>query len=147
MLKDKIEQDLIEAMKAHNEAVVSVLRMLKSAVKNQEIQKQTELKDEDLVSVIQGQVKQRQDSIALYEQGGRTELADKEKAEIEILIKYLPEQMSEKEIRELVKKAITSTGAASIQDMGKVMGALMPQVKGKADGGLVSKIVQEELKN
>lgn len=145
MLTEKIEKDLIEAMKAHNETNVSVLRMLKSAIKNQEIQKQTELKDEDVMSVIQSQIKQRQDSIALYEQGQRTELAEKEKTEIGILIKYLPEQMSEEKIREIVKKAVIDSGASSIQEMGKVMGVLMPQVKGKADGSLVSKIVKEEL--
>jgi len=144
-IKEKIETDLIEAMKAHDENIVSVLRMLKSAIQNNEIQKKEELKDENILGVIQNQVKQRQDSINLYEQGGRQELADKEKKEIEILKKYLPEQMGEAEIRALVKKAIGETGASAISDMGKVMGALMPQVKGKADGSLVSNIVKEEL--
>lgn len=144
-LKEQIEQDLVEAMKSKNETQVSTLRMLKSAIHNSEIQKKQELKDEDILAVIQSQIKSRQDSIALYEQGDRQELADKEKTEIEILKKYLPEQMGEEEIRDIVKKAITDTSAADIQDMGKVMGALMPQVKDKADGSLVSKIVKEEL--
>ena len=145
MLKETIEQDLIEAMKSHTENVVSVLRMLKSAIHNAEIQKQKELADEDISGVIQSQIKQRNDSVDLYEKGNRQELAQKEKTEIEILKKYLPEQMDETQIREIVKKAISDTNAASIQDMGKVMGAIMPQVKGKADGSLVSKIVKEEL--
>lgn len=156
MIKNTIEQDLIEAMKARDEIKLSVLRMLKSAIHNSEIQKQsasarqssrdgTELKDEDVLGVIQSQIKQRQDSIELYEKGGRQELAQKEKAEIEILKTYLPEQMGEDEIREIIRKAIADTNAASIQDMGRVMGQIMPQVKGKADGSLVSNIVKEEL--
>ena len=145
MLKEQIEQNVIEAMKAKDETTLSVLRMLKSAIHNSEIQKKSELVDEDVLGVIQSQIKSRQDSVTLYEQGGRQELADKEKTEIEILKKYLPEQMGESELRNIVTKAISDTGAASIQDMGKVMGAIMPQVKGKADGSLVSKIVKEEL--
>ena len=90
---EQIEKDLVEAMKAHDEKILSVLRMLKSAVKNSEIQKKAELKDEDILGLIQGQIKQRQDSINLYEQGGRQELAEKEKQEIEVLKKYLPEQI------------------------------------------------------
>ena len=144
-LKEQIEQDLVGAMKSKDENIVSTLRMLKSAVHNAEIQKQKELADEDILATIQSQIKQRQDSVALYEQGNRPELADKEKTEIEILKKYLPKQMGEDEIRSIVQKAISDTNAASIQDMGRVMGQIMPQVKGKADGGLVSQIVKEEL--
>jgi uncharacterized protein YqeY len=142
---EQIEKDLVEAMKAHDEKILSVLRMLKSAVKNSEIQKKAELKDEDILGLIQGQIKQRQDSINLYEQGGRQELAEKEKQEIEVLKKYLPEQIDETQIRAIVQEAITATSASSIQDMGKVMAKLMPEVKGKADGSLVSQIVKEEL--
>lgn len=145
MLKEKIEQDIIEAMKAHDDNVVSVLRMLKSAIQNAAIQKQKDLADDDILGVIQSQIKSRQDSITMYEQGNRPELAAKEKSEIEILKQYLPEQMSEDEIREIVKKAIADTGAADIKDMGRVMGQIMPQTKGKADGALVSQIVKEEL--
>ena len=145
MIKEQIETDLVEAMKAHNDEVVSVLRMVKSAIQNSEIQKKQDLKKEDILAVIQNQVKQRQDSIDMYEKGNRPELAEKEKSEIEILKEYLPEQMDEEEIRAIIQKAVSDTGAASIQDMGKVMGQIMPQVRGKADGGLVSKIVKEEL--
>lgn len=145
MLKEQIEKDLIEAMKAKDETKLLVLRSLKSAIKNSEIQKQTELKDEDILSVIQGQIKSRKDSIALYKQGGREELAEKEQIEIDILNTYLPEQMSEEEVKKLVQKAIEETGANTMQDMGKVMGTLMGQVKGKADPSMVSSIVKAEL--
>ena len=145
MIRDQIDKDIIEAMKSHNENVLTVLRMLKSSIKNSEIQKQKELDEPDILSVIQGQIKSRRDSIALYNQGGRAELAQKEEAEIEILTKYLPEQMDEAAIREIVSKAIAETNANGMQDMGKVMGKIMPEVKGKADSSLVSQIVKVEL--
>lgn len=144
-MKEQIEKDLIEAMKAKDETKLSVLRMLKSAIKNSEIQKQKELTDEDVLGVLQNQIKSRKDSITLYKQGGREELAAKEQLEIDILTPYLPEQMSDEELKNLVQKAINNTGATTMQDMGKVMGALIPQVKGKADPGLVSSIVKAEL--
>ncbi len=144
-LKEKIEQDIIEAMKTKDEAMLSVLRLLKSAIHNLEIQKQLQLKNDDVSSVIQGQIKQRNDSIDMYEKGNRPELAAKEKAEIEILKKYLPQQMGKSEIRAIVTKAIADANASGIQDMGKVMGQIMPAVKGKADGSLVSSIAKEEL--
>lgn len=145
MLKEKIDQDLIEAMKAKNEIKLLVLRSLKSAIKNSEIQKQKELVEEDILGVLQNQIKSRKDSITLFEQGGRGELAAKEQAEIDILAPYLPEQMGEEEIKKIVLDAITSTGATSLSDMGKVMGILMPRVKGKADPSLVSSTVKAEL--
>jgi len=97
------------------------------------------------MSAIEKQVKQRKDSIEQYEKAGRNDLVDKEKKELELLEKYLPEQMGEEEIRNLIKEAISQTGATTMADMGNVMGALMPKTKGKADGSLVSKIVREEL--
>lgn len=145
MLKQTIEQDLIEAMKSHDDNIVSTLRMLKSAIKNGEIQKQKEFDDSDTTGVIQSQIKSRRDSIDLYKKGNRPELAEKEQKEIDVLTKYLPEQMDEAAVHEIVKKAITDTGASSIQDMGKVMGKIMPDVKGKADGSMVSEMVKSEL--
>lgn len=144
-LQEKIEQNLTQAMKDKNETTVSVLRMLKSAFKNKEIEKKTTLSDEDALSVIQNQIKSRRDSIELYKQGNRPELAEKEEKEITILQEYLPEQMSEEEIRIKVKEAIQKTGANEIKDMGKVMGILMNELKGKADGTTISTIVKEEL--
>ena len=145
MLKETIDKDLVEAMKSKDENTLLVLRGLKSSLKNKEIEKQKDLDDTDVMGVIQSQIKSRRDSVELYEKGGRAELADKEKKEIDILQKYLPEQMSEEEIRTIVKKAIEQTGATEIKDMGKVMGSVMPETKGKADGSLISKIVKEEL--
>lgn len=145
MLLETIETDLIEAMKSKDENTLLVLRGLKSALKNKEIEKKAELKDEDVMGVIQSQIKSRRDSVDMYEKGGREELAQKEEVEIAVLQKYLPEQMSEEEVRALVKKAISETGASEIKDMGRVMGSVMPQTKGKADGSLISRIVKEEL--
>lgn len=145
MLKEKIEHDLIESMKAHAEEKLSVLRMLKSAIKNTEIAKQKELEEADILQILQGQIKSRRDSIDLYTKGGRPELAEKEESEIKILAEYLPEQLSEDEIKTIVAKAVTELGATGMQDMGKVMGKIMPEVRGKADSSLVSQIVKDSL--
>jgi len=148
MLKQQLQDELKQSMLAKNAEKTSVLRLLLSAIGYFEIQKGGagyEASDEDVLSVIQKEAKQRRDSIEQFENGGRQELADKEKKELEMLQKWLPEQMGEDEIRTLVKEAISTTGASTVQDMGKVMGALMSKTKGKADGSLVSKIVREEL--
>lgn len=148
MLKDKIQQDLKEAMLSKSEEKLSVIRMLKSAIQYYEIQKGGagySASDEDVIDVVGREIKKRKESIDLYEKGNRQELADKEKRELDILNKYMPEQLSEEEIKKLVDKAMTQTGATSMQDMGKVMGLLSPQIKGKADGGMVSSIVKERL--
>lgn len=148
MNKQKLQEELRQSMLAKNELKTSVLRMLLSAINYYEIQKGGagyEASEEDVLSVVQNQAKQRRDSIEQFKNAGRTELADKEQKELEFLQAYLPKQMSEDEIKKLVKEMISQTGAASIQDMGKVMGALMPKTKGKADGNLVSKIVKESL--
>lgn len=148
MLKDKIQDELKQAMLAKDEEKLSTIRMLKSAIQYYEIQKGGagyEAIDEDVVEVVGREIKKRKESIELYEKGGRQELADKEKRELEVLHTYLPEQLSEGEIKKLVDDAISQTGASTMQDMGKVMGVLSPQIKGKADGGLVSSIVREKL--
>ncbi len=149
-LLQQIDQDLAEAMKSKDEIRVSTLRMVKSAIHNWQIAnraQQKEPQDSDVVGVIQKEVKSRQDSIAMYQQGGREELASKEKGEIEILKKYLPAPVSEEEIRVKVKKTIAKVGASGPQDMGKVMGPIMAELKGQADGATVSRIVKEELSN
>lgn len=148
MLKQQLQEELKQSMLAKEELKKSVLRMLLSAITYFEIQKGGagyEANDEDVLSVVDKQVKQRKDSIEQFEKAGRHDLADKEKQEMALLEKYLPEQMSEDDIRSLVKEAISQTGATSPQDMGKVMGALMPNTKGKADGSVVSRIVKEML--
>jgi uncharacterized protein YqeY len=144
-LKEKIDQDLILSMKAKEETKLSVLRMLKSAIRNSEIAKQKDLEDTDILGLVQSQIKSRRDSVELYKKGDRQDLAQAEEVEIEILNEYLPEQIGEAEIREIALKAIQETGATSVQDMGRVMGKIMPETKGKADSSLVSKIVKEEL--
>src|ERR1035437_10570907 len=148
MNKQKLQEDLKQSMLARTELKTSVLRMLISAINYFEIQKGGagyEATQEDILIVTQNQAKQRRDSIEQFKTAGRQELVDKETKELEILSVYLPEQMSEEEITKLVKEAISQTGATSMTDMGKLMGALMPKVKGKADGNVVNSIVRKEL--
>ena len=148
MLKQKLRDELKQSMLARNELKTSVLRMLLSAINYYEIQKGGagyEATDEDVLTVIQKEAKQRKDSIEEFKKAERIELADKETKELEMLQVYLPAQMSEEEIKSLVKEAANQTGAKTVAEMGKVMAVLMPKVKGKADGGLVSKIVRESL--
>lgn len=144
---NKIQQDMMQSMRDKNEVKISTLRMLISVIKYFEIAKGRDYKatDQEITDLIQKEVKKRRESIDMYKTGNRPELAEKEQQELDVLAAYLPKQMSEDEIRPLVNDAITKTGAASVQDMGKVMAALMPQTKGKADGSLVGKIVREEL--
>lgn len=148
MLKQQLKDDLKQAMLAKDATRMSVLRMAISAIGYYEIQKGGagyEANDEDVLTVLQKEAKQHQDSIEQFKSGNRQDLAEKESAELELLKKYLPAQMDEEAVKKLVMEAITQTGASSPADMGKVMAALMPKVKGKADGGLVSKIVKEIL--
>lgn len=148
MTKQKLQEELKLSMLAKNELRTSVLRMLLSSLNYYEIQKGGagyEASEEDVLSVTQREVKQRKDSIEQFKNAKREELADKEQKELEILSVYLPKQMSEEELIPLVKKAISQTNAISIQDMGKIMSVLMPKVKGKADGNLVSSLVKKEL--
>jgi uncharacterized protein YqeY len=148
MNKQQLQQQLKESMLARNELKTSVLRMLLSAINYYEINKGGagyEATDEDVMTVLQSQAKQRKDSIEQFKNANRQELVDKETKELEILQTYLPAQMSEDEIKKIVQETIAAVGAKSPADLGKVMGALMPKTKGKADGGLVSKIVKESL--
>ncbi len=148
MTKAQLQEQLKQAMLAKEEIKKSVLRMLLSAINYYEIQKGGagyEASEEDVMAVIQKELKQRKDSIEQFTAGDRKDLADKETVELKMLEAYLPEQMGEEEITKLVTQAIAQTGATSVADMGKVMGALMPKTKGKADGSLVSKIVKEKL--
>ncbi len=144
-LKERLKEDMKAALKAKDKEKLSVIRMLQALIKNAEIDKRGELTDEEIVSLLMKYAKQRRESIELYEKGGRQDLVEKEKRELQIVESYLPKQMSEEEIRELVKKVIEEVGATSLKDMGKVMQAVMPKVKGRADGSLVNKIVRELL--
>jgi uncharacterized protein len=148
MTKQNLQEELKQSMLSRNEVRTSVLRMLLSAINYYEINKGGagyQASEEDILAVIQNQAKQRRDSIEEFKKAQRQELVDKETKELEILNAYLPAQMSEEEISEFVKKAVTNTGASNMQDIGKVMGALMPFVKGKADGTLVSNLVKKAL--
>lgn len=156
MDKQKLQEELRQSMLAKNELKTSVLRMILSAINYYEIQKGLprrvkaggagyQATDEDVMSVIQKEAKQHNDSIEQFKNAGRQDLVDKETRELKILKAYLPEQMGEEEIKKMVEEAISQTGAKSIQEMGKVMGSLIPKLKGKADGSLVSKIVREKL--
>lgn len=148
MLKEQIKNDIKEAMKEKKELNLSVLRMISSAISGEEInkgKKETGLSDEEVIEILSREVKKRRDSITQYESAGRPELAEKEKQEIEIVAKYLPEQLSAEEVEKLAKEAIAQSGAAGEKDFGSVMKILSPQIKGRADGKVASEIVKKLL--
>lgn len=148
MKKSDLQNELKQSMLSKNELKTSVLRMLLSSISYLETQKGGagyEATEEDVMSSIQKEAKQRRDSIEEFLKAGRDDLAEKEEKELKILKEYLPEQMNEEEIRKLIEETISQAGASNIQDIGKVMGILMPKIKGKADGDLVSRIVKNRL--
>jgi len=146
-LKQTLAEDMKAAMKARESGKkrLSVIRMVLSSLKNAEIDKRAELSEDEVIEVLSREVKKRKDSREEYERAGRQDIADGLRDEIDILMNYLPEQMSEDEIRRLVKEVIDEVKPSGPRDMGKVMGKLMPVVKGKADGKLVNLIVKEML--
>jgi len=144
-LLEKIDTQYLEAMKAKDAARISTLRLLKSALKNKEIETRKTLEDADILSVIQSQIKTRRDSVEMFLKGNRAELAEKEKAEITILQEFLPAQLSADQLKAKIEAIINETGAQSIQDMGKVMGKANADLKGQADMSEVSKIVKDAL--
>jgi len=163
MLKQQIQNAVNEALKSGDQLMAGTLRMLLASVTTkekekrykiskqkpeateQDLIKESALTDEEIIEVISSEIKKRKDAIVLYEKGNRQELADKEKKEIEILKKYLPEQLSEEELKKLVEESIAKTGAKEIKDMGRIMADLMPKVKGKADNSDISRIIKELL--
>ena len=144
-IKEQIEKDFLKAYKSHEELKVSVLRMLKSSIKNAEIDKKTELNDSDVIAVLKKEIKQRKDSIEAYKEAGRDDSALQESKEMELLSSYLPNLMSEEEIRTIAEETITQTSASGMQDMGNVIGAIMQKHGDNVDGGAVSKVVKELL--
>lgn len=144
-LKDRLAEDMKAAMKEKESGKkkLSVIRMVRSSLKNAEIDKKSELTEEEVLDVIAREVKKRRDSLDEYLKVGREDIANGLKEEVEILMEYLPEQLSEPEIRALVKDVVDEVKPTGPKDMGKVMGKLMPKVKGKADGKLVNQIVKE----
>ena len=145
-LREQIISDMTASMKAQDAPRTSTLRMVKAAMQNRQIEKGDELNDEDMTKLLNSLVKQRRDSVEQYEKGGRQDLADKEKAEIEVIDAYLPQAASREEIEAAVTAAIADTGASSMKDMGKVMKSVQAELAGRnSDGRTVSEIVKSKL--
>ncbi|MDP4001445.1 MAG: GatB/YqeY domain-containing protein [bacterium] len=162
MLKEKLKEDMKNALKSGDSAKRTLLGMVMASIKNKELEKrgkliktitdpvqleaESQLDEQETMDVLASEVKRRRDSVSEFEKGGRPELAESERAEAEALMAYLPEQMSDDALRALVQKAISSSGATSVKDMGKVMSAVKEEIKGTADGQRVSAMVKELLK-
>ena len=145
MLKQRIQDDVKAAMKAKDKSRLATLRLVTAALKQREVDERIELEDTQVLSILEKMIKQRRDSIAQYEKAGRNELAAQELSEIEIIQEYMPEALSEDEIGAMVEAVIAETGAASMKDMGKVMGQLKPKLQGRADMGQVSALIKQKL--
>ena len=144
-LKSLIKTQVTISMKSGDKFRTTVLRMILADIQKIEIEEKSDLDELQITSILEKMIKQRNDAIAQFEQAKRQELADKEKQEIEIIKEFLPEQMSDDEISELVSKIISEVGAQDMKDMGKVMGSLKPLIAGKADAGVVSQLVKKAL--
>ncbi|MDY0094271.1 MAG: GatB/YqeY domain-containing protein, partial [Candidatus Vecturithrix sp.] len=144
-LKDQLTQDMKIAMKQKDQIRLSIIRLVRSAIKNREIELGKELEDDDVLKVMATLVKQHKDSIEQFEKGGRIDLVEKEQAELDILETYLPKQLTEAELSALVQETIQEVGATSAKEIGKVMKALMPKLQGRADGKLVNQLVRDLL--
>jgi uncharacterized protein YqeY len=142
-LKEEVEKDFLSSLKEKNLEKISVLRLLKNEVHKKEIEKKGDLTDQEVQEVVLKEIKKRKEAISLYEKGKREDLAEKEKREIEILKKYLPEMMTEEEIEKMAKEVIERLKVKDVKEMGKVMGELMKKLKGKVEGEEVAKIVKK----
>lgn len=142
-LKDKLTEDFKQAMKAHDEIRKNTVNLARAAIKQYEVDHREELDDQGIIEILTKQVKMRKDALSDFEKAGRTDLADAYNKEIEVLMAYLPEQLTEAEITEIVKQTAADMGIeGGKQNFGKLMGAVMPKVKGKADGGAVKKVLE-----
>ena len=146
-IKTKLEDDLKSAMRERDVLRRDVIRYIRSEIRNQEIRLQRDLEDDDAIQVLSRQAQQRRDSIEAFQKANRQDLVDKEQAELDIIAEYLPRQMSEAELDELASATIAEVGASGPRDMGKVMSAIMPQVRGRAEGKAVSALVSEKLRS
>ena len=144
-LKDRITQDIKDAMRARDKSRLSALRLVTAAIKQREVDERTELDDTQITVVLDKMVKQRRESIAQFEKAGRDDLIAVETLELDIITSYLPEQLGEEEINALIDAALEETGATSVKDMGQVMGLLKPKLQGRADMGAVSALVRAKL--
>ena len=150
MLRESIKNQLVVALKEHDEAKVSILRLINAAIKDKDIAarpagKADGISDTDILQLLQSMIKQRKESIEMYEKGGRADLVAKEQAEVNVIASFLPKQMDEDAMRTAIKAVIAQTGAASMKDMGKVMGALRAQYAGQMDFGRASALIKELL--
>lgn len=144
-LKEKLMEDLKSAMRNKEKRRKDTITMLRAAVKQREVDERIELADEDILMIVGKQIKQKRESIKDFQKAERIDLVEQAEEEIEILLAYLPKQLTEEEIDEIVREAIAETGAASMRDMGRIMGVVMPKVKGKADGSLISQSAKKLL--
>ena len=144
-LKTRIQDDVKAAMRSKDKDRLGTLRLITAAIKQKEVDERIDMDDAAVIAVLEKMIKQRKDSITQYSQAGRDDLASKEQVELDLIQTYLPEQMSEAELEAIISKAVADTGAASMKDMGKLMAAVKPLVAGKADMGLVSKLVKAKL--
>ncbi|TCO80047.1 GatB/YqeY domain-containing protein [Marinisporobacter balticus] len=144
-LKERLMADLKEAMKEKKKLEKAVITMVRSAIKQYEVDHRVELDDEAILDIVSKQVKQKKDAIEEFAKGGRDDLVDEAKAEIDILLNYLPQQLTEKELTQIVSQTIEEVGANSMKDMGKIMSAVMPKVKGRTDGKTVNRIIKQFL--
>jgi len=144
-IKEKLDQDMKMAQKSGDKTRLNITRLLKSEIKYKEIEKKDNLSDEEVLEVLQTSVKRHRDSIEQFKKGGRNDLAEKEEAELKIILEYLPQQLTEEELTSLIDEAIKEVEASSPKDLGKVMKVLIPKVKGRADGKKVNILVSQRL--
>lgn len=144
-LKQKLQEDLKTSMKNKDTLRKSVITLIRSSIKQVEVDKRIELNDDDVIDIISKQLKQRNDSLEQFLDAGREDLVEETRLEIEVLKEYLPQQLSEEELNEIVKQTISEVGATSMKDMGKIMSVIKPKTKGRADGKLINKLVKENL--
>lgn len=142
---DRIKEDIKAAMRARDTEALSTLRMVHSSIKNKAIDSQRELSDDDVIQVLAKEAKKRRQSAEAFEEGDRPEMAEKERAEYELIHKYLPEPLSDEEVEGIIDEVIASTGAESRREMGKVMGAVIPRIKGRYDASKIKDIVLDKL--
>lgn len=144
-LKDKLMEDMKSSMKNKDTLRKNTITMVRASIKQREVDERIELTDEDIIDIIAKQVKEKRDVIQDFEKGGREDLVEQTKKEIEILLEYLPKQLTEEEVEEIVKDTIKEVGAKSIKDIGLIMKSVMPKIKGKADGSMVNSIARKYL--
>ncbi len=144
-LKERLQEDLKSSMKNKETVKKSVITLIRASIKQYEVDNRVELDEEGIIDLISKQLKQRNDALEEFKKANRDDLVSETEAEIKVLKEYLPQQLSEEELNEIVKETISEVGATSMKDMGKIMSAIMPKTKGRADGKLINKLVQANL--